>query len=214
MAIVARPKVKPRADVSEVEDRAARTAYPDAPALLVAWRKLLREDMAREMADPRWPRALVGVAVVHLSAFIACQALYEPVARRDLRYLVVWFAELATVFVAMRLLAGRHWIRRSAAVNLAAKFWTTFLILSFSLVSLNSLMGIDPPWFKAAWCTLSTFFFASLAWLFSPLFFIPAVQMWATGMLMATFDHYSYAIYGVSWSLALCGVAATLRRGR
>lgn len=214
MAIVTRPMMKPAGDARQAEDRAARTATPDPSAALVAWRRLLREDMAREMSDPRWPRALVGVAVVHFLAFMVCQALYEPIPRRDLRYLAVWFAELVAVFGVMRLLAGRHWIRRSAAVNLAAKFWTTFLILSFSLVSLNSLMGIDPPWFKSAWCTLSTFFFASLAWLFSPLFFIPAVQMWATGLLMATFDQYSYAIFGVSWSLSLCGVAVNLRRGR
>lgn len=214
MAIMERPKAKSRADQSEVEDRGARTSSPDASAALVLWRKLLREDMAREMADPRWPRAFVGVAVVHLSACLVCQALVEPVARRDLRYLAIWFVELVAVFGVMRLLAGRHWIRRSAAVNLAAKFWTTFLILSLNLVSLNSLMGIEPPWFKSVWCTLSTFFFASLAWLFTPLFFIPAVQMWATGLLMATFDPYSYAIYGVSWALALCGLAANLRRGR
>jgi hypothetical protein len=214
MAIVARPKVQSRAEVSQVEDRAARPASPDASATLVEWRVLLREDMAREMEDPRWPRAFVGVAVVHLSACMVCQALVEPVARRDLRYPAIWFVEVVAVFGVMRLLAGRHWIRRGAAVNLAAKFWTTFLILSLNLVSLNTLIGIETPWFKAVWCTLSTFFFASLAWLFTPLFFIPAVQMWATGLLIVTFDAYSYTIYGVSWALALCGVAANLRRGR
>ena len=114
----------------------------------------------------------------------------------------------------MRMLAGRHWIRRSEAVNLAAKLWTTFLILSFNVVSLNSLVGIEQAWFKPVWCTLSTFLFASLAWLFTPLFFIPAVQMWATGLLMASFDFYAYTIYGVSWCLALCGLAANIRRTR
>lgn len=212
MAIVAQQKANPRVNVGISEERAVRVSAQDAPAALAAWRSLLREDMAREMADPRWSRALAGVGVVHLSAFLVCQALAEPVSRRDLRYLAIWFVELAAVFVTMRTFAGRHWIRRNAAVAVVAKLWTTFLILSFNVVSLNSLVGIENPWFKAVWCTLSTFFFASLAWLFTPLFFIPAVQMWATGLLMALFDPYAYAIYGVSWCLALCGVAAHLRR--
>ena len=176
------------------------------------WRTVIRDDMSRTLRDPRWPRALVGVGLVHLAAFAVCHALAEPVSRRDLRYLVIWFVELIGVLVVMRKLAGRHWIRRSPAINLAAKLWTTFLILSFNVVSLNSLVGIEHPWFKPVWGTLSTFLFASLAWLFSPLFFIPAVQMWATGLLMAQFDAYAYAIYGVSWCLALCGVAANIRR--
>lgn len=213
MAIVAQQKVNARGGVgSSAEDRAARMPVPDAAAALGAWRSLLREDMAREMADPRWARALAGVAAVHLAAMMVCQALAEPVSRRDLRYLAIWFVELVGVFVTMRLLAGRHWIRRNAAVVVVAKLWTTLLILSFNVVSLNSLVGIENPWFKAVWCTLSTFFFASLAWLFTPLFFIPAVQMWATGLLMAMFDPYAYAIYGVSWALALLGIAANLRR--
>ncbi|WP_165248774.1 hypothetical protein [Paludisphaera soli] len=184
----------------------------DASAALDGWRAALRADMGRTMDDPRWPRALAAVGVVHLAAFIVCQVLAEPVSRRDLRYLAIWFVELVAVFATMRLLAGRHWIRRSPAVNLVAKLWTTFLILSFNVVSLNSLVGIENPWFKAVWGTLSTFLFASMAWLFTPLFFIPAVQMWATGMLMAQFDPYAYAIYGVSWCLALFGLAAGVRR--
>ncbi|APW60961.1 hypothetical protein BSF38_02458 [Paludisphaera borealis] len=189
-----------------------RSARPATPADLDGWRDSLRNDMSRELDDPRWPRALIGVGSVHLVAFIVCQVLSEPVSRKDLRYLAIWFVELVGVFVAMRLLAGRHWIRRSAAVNLAAKLWTTFLILSFNVVALNSLIGIELPWFKPVWGTLSTFFLASLAWLFSPLFFIPAVQMWATGLLMAVLPDYAYLTYGVSWWIALLGVAVAIRR--
>ncbi|MDG3006908.1 hypothetical protein [Paludisphaera mucosa] len=219
MAVVSRQKTNARRangglalQEGSSDEASAWGPVEGSAATLEGWRAALREDMSRELADPRWPRALMGVGVVHLTAFVVCQVLAEPVSRRDLRYLAIWFVELVAVFVAMRLLAGRHWIRRNAAVNLVAKLWTTFLILSFNVVSLNSLVGIEHPWFKAVWCTLSTFFFASLAWLFSPLFFIPAVQMWGTGLLMATFDPYAYAIYGVSWCLALCGVAAHIRR--
>lgn len=202
----------PMAEEDSLEISPAWEPGGEAAEGLHRWRSALREDMSRTLDDPRWPRALAGVAVVHLLAFLVCQALAEPVSRRDLRYLAIWFIELVCVFGVMRVLAGRHWIRRSAAMNLAAKLWTTFLILSFNVVSLNSLVGIENPWFKAVWGTLSTFLFASLAWLFTPLFFIPAVQMWATGMLMAQFDPYAYLIYGVSWSLALFGIAGWIRR--
>lgn len=220
MAVVTRRKASSRMASSgllvEEEASARRPWDPEGEAAegLDRWRAAMRADMGRTLDDPRWPKALAAVGVVHLSAFLVCQALAEPVSRRDLRYLAIWFVELLAVFGVMRAFAGRHWIRRSAAVNLVAKFWTTFLLLSFNVVSLNSLVGIENPWFKAVWGTLSTFLFASLGWLFSPLFFIPAVQMWATGMLMARFDPYAYAIYGVSWSLALLGVAAYIRRTR
>jgi len=197
------------------EARSTRRSSPTDEFDLGAWRSSLRRDMGREMNDDhRWPRALVGVGTVHLASFLVCQALSEPVSRRDLRFLAIWFVELVCVFGAMRLLAGRHWIRRSAAVNLAAKLWTTFLILSFNVVALNSLVGIETPWFKPVWATLSTFLFASLAWLFTPLFFIPAVQMWATGLIMAEQPDYAYLAYGVSWWIALAGIAYNLRRRR
>lgn len=194
-----------------VEPRSPNPAPADELDLGI-WRDALRTDMSRELDDPRWPRALIGVGTVHLACFVACQLLSEPVSRRDLRFLVIWFVELVAVFATMRLLAGRHWIRRSAAVNLAAKFWTTFLILSFNVVALNSVIGIELPWFKPVWASLSTFLFAALAWLFTPLFFIPAVQMWATGMLMADFPDHAYLTYGVSWWIALAGVALYIRR--
>ncbi|WP_165067219.1 hypothetical protein [Paludisphaera rhizosphaerae] len=197
-----------------IEAESAWEPTADVVFGLNRWRTALRDDMSRELDDPRWPRALVGVGLTHLAAFLVCQWLAEPVSRRDLRYLGIWFIELVAVFVVMRKLAGRHWIRRCASINLVAKLWTTFLILSFNVVSLNNLVGIEHPWFKPVWGTLSTFLFASLAWLFSPLFFIPAVQMWATGLLMAKFDPYAYAIYGASWCLALCGLAANIRRTR
>jgi hypothetical protein len=154
------------------------------------------------------------VGTIHLASFILCQWLSGPISRRDLRFPAIWFAELICVIAAMRLLAGRHWIRRSAAMSLVAKLWTTFLLLSFNVVTLNSLVGIETPWFKPVWATLSTFLFASLAWLFTPLFFIPAVQMWATGLIMAVQPDFAYLAYGVSWWIALLGVAWYIRRMR
>ncbi len=212
MAIATRRGTGLDGDAGMVEDSSAWSSSPDVSEGLDRWRGLMRADMAREMKDPRWPRALVAVGVVHLAACLVCHALLEPVARRDPRYPLIWLLEVATILAVLRLLAGRGWLHRSAAVKLAAKFWTTFLILAFNVVSLNALTGIEDTWYRPAWGTLSTFFFASMAWLFTPLFFIPAVWMWATGMLMALFNPEAYLIYGVSWFLVLCGVAANLRR--
>jgi hypothetical protein len=84
--------------------------------------------------------------------------------------------------------------------------------LSFNLVMLNALVGWESRWYKPAWGTLSTFFLASLAWLFSPRLFIPAVQMYFTALLMVRFKDQENLIYGVSWWLALLGIAQRIRR--
>ena len=98
------------------------------------------------------------------------------------------------------------------------RLWGTFLILSFNLVMLNALTGWETRWYRPAWGTLSTFFFASLAWLFSTRLFIPAVQMYFTALLMLYFKDQDNLIYGVSWWIALLGIArrpsARTRAGR
>ena len=135
-----------------------------------------------------------------------------PMAAQTFGIQLLWLLELVAILVFLRKSLGRGWIRSSSAINLVAKFWTTFLILSFNLVTLNSLTGFELAWYKPVWATLSTFLFASLAWAFSPWFFVPAVQMWATGLLMVNFLDWAFLIYGVSWWLALMGIAIQLRR--
>ena len=76
---------------------------------------------------------------------------------------------------------------------------------------LNELLGWEMRWYKPAWGTLSTFYFASLAWLFTPRLFIPAVQMYFTALLMVRFRDADNLIYGVSWWLALMGIAYRVR---
>ena len=51
-------------------------------------------------------------------------------------------------------------VASSPAIGVVTRFWGTFLILSFNLVMLNALMGWESRWYKPAWGTLSTFFFA------------------------------------------------------
>ena len=176
------------------------------------WKSDLIAELNRSAVRKRLSIGLAGVACINLVTFSMCQIIYVPDGRADFRHPVLWLLELVAILVFLRKSLGRGWTRSSSAINLVAKLWTTFLILSFNLVTLNSLTGFELAWYKPVWATLSTFLFASLAWAFSPWFFVPAVQMWATGLLMVNFPDWSFLIYGVSWWLALMGVAIQLRR--
>ncbi len=176
-----------------------------------SWKVELIQELNRSAVRNRLSVALAGVACINLLSFTICQMIYIPNGKADFRQPVLWVLELVAVLAFLRLALGRGWIQSSPAVSLVVKLWTTFLILSFNLVTLNSLTGFEQAWYKPVWATLSTFLFASLAWVFSPWFFVPAVQMWATGLLMVNFLDWAFLIYGVSWWLALMGVAIHLR---
>jgi hypothetical protein len=179
---------------------------------LRGWKTSLIEELNRSSARQRLSIALAGVACLNLGTFLICQVINVPGGRADLRHPLLWLLELVAILIFLRKSLGRGWIRSSPAINLVAKLWTTFLILSFNVVTLNSLTGFELAWFRPVWATLSTFLFASLAWVFSPWFFVPAVQMWATGLLMVHFPDWGFLIYGVSWWLALMGIAVQLQR--
>ncbi len=202
-----KPRRTARAKAMEpVEQRSVEPALP-----AVAWRRLLLDEMRESAVRDRLARGLMGVGWIHLLCFVGCQAVYDPSILTDLRHPLLWLTELVAVLFFLRKSLGAGWIRSSAAINLAAKFWTTFLILSLNLVTLNAITGFELAWFKPVWATLSTFFFASMAWLFTPLFFIPAVQMWATGLLMVKLPDWCFLIYGISWWFALTGIAVWIR---
>jgi len=188
--------------------RALAVSTPD----LRAWKNALIEELNRSTVRERLATGLAGVGCIHLVSFVLCQAIYDPGGRADLRHPLLWLLELVAILVFLRKSLGRSWIRSSVAINLVAKLWTTFLILSFNLVTLNAITGFELAWFKPVWATLSTFLFASLAWLFSPWFFVPAVQMWLTGLLMVNLPDWGFLVYGVSWWFALLGIAVSLRR--
>ncbi len=177
------------------------------------WKALLHQeiDQAIIRGDGGWSRALMAVAWIHLFAFIVCHMLRSPRQESDLRHILVWFIELVAVFVAMRIFAGKGWFWSPQAIHLIARLWLTLLILSFSLSTLNAAIGWQTLWFKAAWGTLSSFFFATLAWLITPRFLILAVQMYLTALLMAWFMEWNNVIYGASWWLALMELAWVVR---
>jgi hypothetical protein len=179
-----------------------------------SWNTALRRELHLVIArgGGRWSRALMAVAWIHLFAFLVCHALHTPGRESDPRHILVWFIELVAVFVAMRAIAGRGWFWSPPVIHLVARLWLTLLILSFSLSTLNATIGWETLWFKAAWGTLSSFFFVALAWLFTPRFLILAVLMYLTALLMARFMDWNNVIYGVSWWLALMAVAWSVRR--
>jgi hypothetical protein len=176
------------------------------------WKSDLMAELNRSAVRKRLSIGLAGVACINLVAFTICQIIYVANGRADLRHPLLWFLDLIAVLAFLRISLGSGWTGSSTAINLVAKLWTTFLILSFNVVTLNSIAGFELSWYKPVWATLSTFLFASLAWIFSPWLFVPAVQMWATGLLMVNFIDWAFLIYGVSWWLALMGIAIHLRR--
>jgi hypothetical protein len=197
--------------VRDLQEEARRPSTL-APLDLRAWKAGLIDELNRSAVRRRLAVGLAGVGCIHLATFAIGQSIFDPAILRDLRHPVLWFLELVAVMVFLRKTLGRGWSRSSTAINLVAKLWTTFLILSFNLVTLNSITGFELAWYKPVWATLSTFLFASLAWLFTPWFLVPAVQMWATGLLMISLPDWAFLIYGVSWWLALLGIAILMKR--
>ena len=176
------------------------------------WKSALAADLRRELSRDRWGTALMAFGWVHLAFFLACQAYHDPKRLNDPRHPVLWVMELATVLGVFRLIVGPGWYKASPGVGLVVRIWATFLILSFNLATLNSLTGWDLDWFKLPWATLSTFGFATMAWLFGSRFLIPAAQMYFTGLLMVRFPAWNYLIYGASWWAALQGIGLAIRR--
>lgn len=172
--------------------------------MLLGWRESAQRD--------RWSVVLPAIGWIHLAFFIICQWLYSRGDRSPIRFPALWFAELVCVAAAIRAIAGPGWSKRSPIAGFAVRVWCTFLILSFNVASLNTLTGFGVDWFKPVWATLSTFGFASMAYITTPWFFVPAVQMYFTGLLMASFPQYNYIIYGLSWWLALNLIGATVHR--
>ena len=186
---------------------------PD-PTLIPSWQSLLGAELRAVGVRRPWGPALRVVGGVHLAFFLICQAVYTAGVRAPWVSLLLWSTEVAAVFGVMRGVAGRHWVRESPAVGLVVRVWVTFLILSFNVASMNTLTGFTVDWFKPVWCTLASFGFATMAWLFGARFLVPAFQMYFTGLLMVRFPEWNYLIHGVSWCAALQGIGWDLTRRR
>src|SRR5262249_7607321 len=137
---------------------------------------------------------------------------YRPDVRSDPRHAGLWLAEVVATVATLRLTLGRGWWRTTPLAGVLARVWGTFLILCFSLATLNTLTGWDVDWFKPVLGTLSSFGFATTAWLLGPWLLVPAVQMYLTALLMVQFPHHNYLIYGLSWWLTLQALGLVLLR--
>jgi len=178
----------------------------------------LAEDVAvlyQAALRDRWGTALILIGWFHLAIFLVCQWLYGRGDRAESHFLPLWGLDLGVgVLILRRFLTGVSKGPLPSLFTLLARIWITFLILTFSTATLNSLVGFETDWFKAIWATLSTFGFAMMAWIFHLKFLIPAVQMSLTALLIARFPDYAYALYGFSWFLALQMVGVSLERRR
>lgn len=179
-----------------------------------SWRAAFLADLDRDAARGRWGLALIVVGWLHLAAFLACHAIYQADIRSDLRHPALWALEVASVIAAFRKVSGPGWWRASPAAGLLVRIWGTFLILTFNVATYNSLTGWSLDWFKPVWTTLSTFGFATMAWLIDLRFLVVAVQMYLTGLVMIRYPHQNYWIYGLSWWAALQAIGFTLEARR
>jgi hypothetical protein len=178
--------------------------HPSAPTYSQphGWRFLLMAELSETAVARPWGPAVMALGWVHLAFFAVCQALFTRGVRTEWVFAVLWGSELGAVLLALRLVAGRGWYKASPAVGLIVRVWVTFLILSFNVASLNSLTGWTLDWFKPVWCTLASFGFATMAWLFGLRFLVPAFQMYFTGLMMVKYPDWNYVIHSASWWLA------------
>lgn len=181
---------------------------------LSEWKAELVADLERVAWRDRWGLVLMAVGWVHLACFGVCQVLYSRGDRSSTHFLSLWALEFAVNLWVIRRVAGRGWHRSTPLAPVLTRIWATFLILSFNVASMNTLMGWQTDWFKPVWATLSTFGFATTAYVTNLWYFVPAVQMYFTGLLMVRFPDWNYLIYGVSWWLAFQGIGLAVERRR
>lgn len=193
-------------------DQPTPAKAPDDPR---GWKAVWVADLDRVAARDRWGRAFLCIGVIHCAAFAVCEFLHTSGILHESPYVAIWLLELAAVLMTMQFFAGRYWWRATPLAGILGRVWGTFLLLSFNLTTMNSLTGIEASdWFKPALTNQATFAFAITAYLLSPRYFIPAVQMYFTGLLMIALPRHSYAIHGISWLSILVALGVILERRR
>lgn len=181
---------------------------------LTRWKSELVADLERVAVRDRWGLALMILGWIHLAVFLTCQVLYTSGDRRNVHFLGLWGLEFLANLWVLRRVAGPGWYRASPLGGVLVRIWATFLILSFNVATLNSLTGFSIEWFKPVWATLSTFGFAATAYLVNVWYFVPAVQMYFTGLSMTVLPQWQYLIYGVSWWASFQGIGLVLEARR
>ncbi len=183
---------------------------PDLASYLPA----LVADLRRVAIRDRWGLGLMAIGWVHLGFFLVNQYFYVPNDSHANISLSLWVAEVLAIWYVFRAVCGKGWSKQTPLAGIIFKVWMTFLILAFNSASHNALTGWSVDWFKLTWMTLSSFGFATMAWLISPWFLVVAVQMYLTGLLMYRFPEWAYVWHGASWWVALHGIGIVLERMR
>jgi hypothetical protein len=203
------------AQPSQTYTMSEQPAAPKPPIDPRAWRTDLVSDLDRVAARDRWGYAMMSIGAIHFAAFTLCEFLYTSGDLRETPYVAIWLFELAAVLLTMQYFGGRYWWRATPLAGILGRVWGTFLLLSFNLTTMNSMLGLAyPEWFKPALTNLATFGFATTAYLLTPRYFIPAVGMYFTGLLMVALPRHAYIIHGSAWLLTLLSLGVILERRR
>jgi hypothetical protein len=127
-------------------------------------------------------------------------------------YLVLWSVHLLVSVATMRLIEARSKAEESAYSPLVSRLGAIFIILCWNIVVLNVLMGHRVFALLPVLATLSSFFFLTLAAIFTPKFIAAALMLFATGTAIALYPHYGFLLYGAGWLIVLAAMAVIFRR--
>jgi hypothetical protein len=127
-------------------------------------------------------------------------------------YLVLWAVHLLVSVATMRLIEGRSTVEQSPYGPLVSRLGAIFIILCWNIVGLNVLMGSRVFTLLPVLATLSSFFFLTLAAIFTPKFIVSALMLFATGTAIAIYPHYGFLLYGLGWLIVLETMAVIFRR--
>lgn len=174
------------------------------------------EQLARLAQRRRWDLSLLLVGWLHLLAFSICHYLtigldYNKAAG----YLAVWVGELCGVGVIFRLCGGPRPTDASPPLaRFIVRIWIAYFVLAFNLCSMNTLRGSRMFELFPAMASLASFAFLVMAFTVHRRFFGAVLVMFAAGLLMAAFLHYSYLVFGLAWWLVLQGIGLSILRRR
>jgi hypothetical protein len=173
---------------------------------LAAYHSELRSDLLRVAIRDRWDRALMALGWLHL-AFFATNQWAAMALNAKWPHMILWPGEVAAVVLLLRRMIGPGWWRSTPLAGVLMRVWITFLIIDFNAVTLNALTGIDEfRWYFFVWAGLSTFGFATTAWICGPWFLVPAVVMYFVGLAMVRWIEWSFLMHGVAWCGILQGI--------
>jgi len=127
-------------------------------------------------------------------------------------YLVLWSVQLLVSLATMRAIEARSKAEESCYGALVSRLGAIFIILCWNVVGLNVLLGCQVFTLLPVLATLSSFFFLTLAAVFTPKFIAAALMLFATGTAIALYPHYGFLLYGTGWLIVLETMAVLFRR--